>query len=158
MNVLFINASPNKKGMTTKWGEKILADINYSVLHLVDYRINQLGQVTVEDEFEKVMEAAKKADVLVIGTPIYWWDVTGLLKTFVDRWTDLFQLGLDSTGAPLYQKPIFWFVQGSTPEEAINGIEKMLMNISERFLMKNQGIIYQKKDISLFNEKIKQLL
>ena len=157
MNILFINASPNKSGMTAKWGEKILADINYSVLHLADYRINQLGQVTGIDEFQLVMDVVAKADVLIIGTPIYWWDVTGLLKTFIDRWTDLFQTGLDTAEAPLYQKPIFWFVQGAAPEEAIDGIKQMLMNISERFLMKNQGIIYQKKDIPLFNEKIKKL-
>lgn len=43
MRILFINASPNKEGMTVKWGEKILKDIDYTVLHLVDYSINQLG-------------------------------------------------------------------------------------------------------------------
>ncbi|PTO39237.1 flavodoxin family protein [Enterococcus mundtii] len=157
MSILFINASPNKKGMTVKWGEKILEDIEYRVLHLVDYSVNQLGQVTKEDEFEQVIEVIKEADILVIGTPIYWWDVTGLLKTFIDRWTDLFQYGLDTPEAPLYQKSVFWFVQGSAPEEAISGIERMLSNVSERFLMEELGLIYQKKKISSFNEMFKQM-
>lgn len=110
--------------MTVKWGEKILEDIEYRVLHLVDYSVNQLGQVTKEDEFDQVIEAIKEADILVIGTPIYWWDVTGLLKTFIDRWTDLFQYGLDTPEAPLYQKSVFWFVQGSAPEEAISELNE----------------------------------
>ncbi|MGG5338942.1 flavodoxin family protein [Enterococcus mundtii] len=157
MRILFINASPNKEGMTVKWGEKILKDIDYTVLHLVDYSINQLGQMTEKDEFDKVMGVIKQADVLVIGTPIYWWDVTGLLKTFIDRWTDLFEYGLDTPDAPLYQKSVFWFVQGSTPEEAISGIRRMLSNVSDRFLMQKLGMIYQKKDIASSNEQIKQM-
>lgn len=143
--------------MTVKWGEKILEDIEYRVLHLVDYSVNQLGQVTKEDEFEQVIEVIKEADILVIGTPIYWWDVTGLLKTFIDRWTDLFQCGLDTPEAPLYQKSVFWFVQGAAPEEAISGIERMLSNVSERFLMEELGLIYQKKEISSSNEMFKQM-
>lgn len=48
--------------------------------------------------------------------------------------------------------------QGAAPEEAIPGIERMLENISKRFMMDSQGILYQKKQISEANRQLKQML
>ncbi|EME8127335.1 flavodoxin family protein [Enterococcus faecium] len=158
MTTIFINASPNKEGMTSKWGAKVLEGIDYERIDLVDFHIAQLGQVKANDDFDAVMDRLAKANYVVIGTPIYWWDISGLLKTFIDRWTELFQIGLDSENAPLHQLPVLWIVQGAAPEEAIPGIVRMLENISERFMMDSQGILYQKKQISEANRQLKQML
>lgn len=158
MNVLFINASPNKEGVTVKWAAKVLAGITYESLHLVDFTINQLGQVREEDEFQQVMAAVKHADCLVIGTPIYWWDVSGLLKTFIDRWTELFQAGLEGSEAPLYHLPVYWIVQGANANESINEIKKMLKNVCARFFIENKAIVYQKQQILSINDEIKVLV
>jgi multimeric flavodoxin WrbA len=32
----------------------------------------------------------KEADVIIIGTPTYYWNVTGLLKSFIDRTNPLY--------------------------------------------------------------------
>ncbi len=157
VKILLINASPNKQGMTVKWGERVLAGIHHEKVHLVDFAVDQLGQVTGEDDFWEIMGKVSEADCVVIGTPIYWWDISGLLKTFIDRWTDLFQVGLEGTEAPLYRLPVYWIVQGANINESIDSIKKMLENVSERFLIENKGVIYQKQQIQQMNKLIKNL-
>ena len=76
MTTIFINASPNKEGMTSKWGAKVLEGIDYERIDLVDFHIAQLGQVKANDDFDAVMDRLAKANYVVSGTPIYWWDIS----------------------------------------------------------------------------------
>lgn len=38
-----------------------------------------------KDDMTEVFGAFRKADVLVFASPVYWWDITGTLKTAIDR-------------------------------------------------------------------------
>lgn len=37
------------------------------------------------DDMEEIYPAVRDADVLVFATPMYWWNVSGPLKTAIDR-------------------------------------------------------------------------
>lgn len=63
--------------------------------------------------FDKI----KEYDTLVIGAPVYWYTVSGLLKTFIDR---LYMLP-ESEG--LNGKNLYLFAQGSGPD---NGTVKSI--------------------------------
>lgn len=89
---LFMNFSPNKNGNTNFIGEKLLKNIDYETLQMVDYKISQYGQVFEDDQISEVFEKKKDADTLVIGAPVYWYTVGGLLKTFIDRWHKIHDL------------------------------------------------------------------
>lgn len=39
-----------------------------------------------EDDMQGILNLMEKADIWVLGTPIYWWGPTAQLKTFIDRW------------------------------------------------------------------------
>jgi len=39
---------------------------------------------------QKLYPKLKEADVLIIGTPTYYWNVTGLVKDFIDRTNPLY--------------------------------------------------------------------
>lgn len=43
------------------------------------------GPCPQADEMPALLEAMHEADVIVIGSPVYWGDVTGQLKVFIDR-------------------------------------------------------------------------
>jgi multimeric flavodoxin WrbA len=44
------------------------------------------GRCTIEDGFEALLRGSVlPADALIIGTPLYWYGVSGQLKTFFDR-------------------------------------------------------------------------
>ena len=38
-----------------------------------------------KDDMETIYPAFKEADVIVFASPVYWWDITGTLKTAIDR-------------------------------------------------------------------------
>lgn len=110
--ILFMNCSPNKNGNTYHIGEKILANKEHKVLQMADYKISQYGQVFEDDQIGEVFKEIEKVDTIVIGTPIYWYTVGGILKTFIDR------LYLLPEAEVLKGKKLYLFAQGSAPDEA----------------------------------------
>ena len=38
-----------------------------------------------KDDMYRIYPAFREADVIVFASPVYWWDVTGTLKTAIDR-------------------------------------------------------------------------
>jgi multimeric flavodoxin WrbA len=45
----------------------------------------KLDRCILEDDLTEVLEAVRETDVLVLASPVYFWDVSGQLKTFMDR-------------------------------------------------------------------------
>lgn len=43
------------------------------------------GKCVVKDDIEPVMQAALRADIVVFGSPIYFGDITGMLRCFLER-------------------------------------------------------------------------
>lgn len=86
--ILFINASEYSNGNTSQLGHQILTGIDYDQLNLVDYKIYQLGQHFADDQFEEVIAKMQAADVWLIGTPVYWHNMSGHLKTWFDRMSE----------------------------------------------------------------------
>lgn len=39
----------------------------------------------LKDDLTEVLDSIREADVLVLATPVYFWDVTSQLKSFLDR-------------------------------------------------------------------------
>ena len=44
------------------------------------------GSCIHDDDMKKLLPMMKKADIWVLGTPIYWWGPTAQFKLFIDRW------------------------------------------------------------------------
>jgi multimeric flavodoxin WrbA len=44
------------------------------------------GRCTIDDDYEEIfLERLLAADAVVLATPLYWYGVSGALKTFIDR-------------------------------------------------------------------------
>lgn len=110
MNILFINGSPNENGNTAKVAAELLKNQTYETLNLVDYRINAYGQDLAGDELDTVLGKIEKADVLVIGSPVYWHNICGSVRNVLDRF-----YGKVSQGS-LSGKKLFFIFQGAAPE------------------------------------------
>jgi multimeric flavodoxin WrbA len=101
MNVLAISSSPRRNGNSCLLAEAVLdgaRDVGHTVelVYLDDYLKSFLrdcrqcrdtdGQCTIKDKFGTLLhEKFLSADAVVLATPLYWYGMSGQLKTFFDR-------------------------------------------------------------------------
>ena len=100
MKIVCLNGSPKKKGNTATMIEVFCetADelgANTETIHLnsLSYRGCQgcgackgkLDHCVLKDDLAEVLDKVKDADVLLMGSPIYFGEVTSQMKGFIDR-------------------------------------------------------------------------
>ena len=120
--ILFMNCSPNKDGNTYRIGEKLLKNVEHDVLQMSDYKIYQYGQVYEDDQIKDVFDKIEEVDTIVIGSPVYWYTVSGILKTFIDRFYML------EDAKKLNGKKLYLFAQGEAPNDATKESISFLAN------------------------------
>lgn len=122
MKILFINGSPNREGNTAALAETLLQGKKYETLHLTDYRIGSYGQTFADDQLGEVIAKMKDAEVVVIGSPLYWHNICGSVRNVLDRF-----YGLVENGAFAGRKLYFLF-QGAAPEKWMMEAGEYTMN------------------------------
>lgn len=95
MNIIYISGSPRKKSNTDYLLHYTLNQTGGEFIKLTDYRIEpcrscwacqQQGSCVIKDDMETVIvPKILAAEALVIGTPVYFNNVTAQLKSFIDR-------------------------------------------------------------------------
>ncbi len=139
--IIFMNGSPNKSGNTFRIGEEILKGISHDILQMSDYKVSQYGQVYEDDEINKIFEKIKNVDTIVIGAPVYWYTVSGIVKTFIDR------LYLLPEAEVLKGKNLYFFAQGSAPDElARQSITFLATRVSELMGMNLKDVVVDSSD------------
>lgn len=99
-NILMILGSPRKKGNTRLLADSIMvqcdpANTAISSINLYDYDIKSCNDCrgckkgefvcVIEDGMQEIYRELEKADVVVFGTPIYWFGPTAKMKLMIDR-------------------------------------------------------------------------
>lgn len=104
MNVLGFNGSPRRNWNTAALLEKALEGAasrgaSTRMVHLYDLRFvgckscfacktkggPSHGRCALKDDLAPVLEEVAKADAIVLGSPVYFWSVTGEMKAFLER-------------------------------------------------------------------------
>jgi multimeric flavodoxin WrbA len=111
MKILFINGSPNKNGNTAQLAKALLGNRQYETLNLTDYRINFAGQTLPGDEFDQVLQKIRQAEVIVLGSPVYWHNLCGSIRTMLDRFYGSVENG------SLRGRELYFLFQGGAPEK-----------------------------------------
>ena len=83
--ILFVNGSPNRDGNTAALAKVLLEGRQYETLNLNDYRLNFYGQTLEGDQLDKVIEKMKEADIVVMGSPVYWHNICASMRTLMER-------------------------------------------------------------------------
>ncbi|MBC5991758.1 flavodoxin family protein [Pontibacter cellulosilyticus] len=89
---LIILGSARKSSDTRKLIDKLFPAGNMVLLDLLDFEVNNynyLHQYPETDDFEKLVQVMLQHEKLVFATPVYWYAMSGLMKTFFDRLTDI---------------------------------------------------------------------
>ena len=122
VKILFINGSPNRKGNTAALAAALLEGKEYETLHLTDYLIGSYGQKFAEDQLVEVIVKMKEAEVIVIGSPLYWHNICGSVRNVLDRFYGLVKNG-EFSGRKLY-----FLFQGAAPEKWMLDAGEYTMN------------------------------
>jgi len=88
---LVILGSSRSNGNTRLLLEAIFKDTTFDLIDLNQYNINYYTYDNrhAEDDFLALAERMVKYDDIVFATPVYWYSMSAILKTFFDRITDL---------------------------------------------------------------------
>ena len=108
MKTVIIVASSRKNGDTGNLANKLAELSNWDLVYLNDYTISYYDyeHKNHNDDFlPLVTKLIDNYDHFVFATPVYWYAMSGILKIFLDRFTDLLTLKKD-TGRKLRGKLI----------------------------------------------------
>jgi len=141
MKIVCLVGSPREKGNSATiakrfcdTAEKFGAEIRTFTLNELEFRGCQgcmacktnLDRCVLEDDLTAVLEAVRETDVLVLATPVYFWDVTSQLKAFLDRTFSFlvpdFMTNPNRSRLAPGKKLVFIQVQGNPDESMFNDI------------------------------------
>lgn len=99
------------------------------------------GVYQQDDDFLSLAERILESDILVLASPVYWYSVSGVMKTFLDRFSDLISTHKEM-GQRLYGKSVQLFSTGSDDEPPV-GFDVPVNLTAIYFGMDYQGMIYK---------------
>jgi len=176
--IVLINGSPHRNGSTDELVSLFVSFLNNDsfesqVINLSDYKINYCTGCTTcyetmecfqKDDFQKIMLAIGKADIIVMISPSYWADITGTLKVFIDRCTSY--CNTRKTHATLSKDKIGFAIAlrtGQNPKECLHIIESinhfyghMEISFEDNYNMYLCGINRGSDDINKHKTQIEQ--
>lgn len=95
LNIVVLYGGTRDGGNTELLTETVIGDLSvnriflkdYQMNHIIDQRHDKKGFDNVEDDYDSVVSKMIDADVLIFATPIYWYGMSSVMKTFIDRWS-----------------------------------------------------------------------
>lgn len=91
--VLYGSSRPN--GNTELLTKNVIAGLdakeiylrNFTIQAIVDGRHLEQGFTDVDDDYDKIIKQVEESDIVLFSTPLYWYSMSGLMKNFIDRWS-----------------------------------------------------------------------
>ena len=135
MNILVISTSLRARSNSDILAESLIKgakDAGHQVEHIslkdknIKFCIGCLAcqksqRCVLNDDAVWIAEKAKNADTLVFITPIYYYEMSGQMKTLLDRLNPLYPS--DYKFRKIYMLSVAAEDEPSTPEKAVNGLQ-----------------------------------
>lgn len=149
--ILFINGSPNADGNTAALAKVLLEGREYETLNLNDYRINFYGQKLEGDQFEVVLDKMKKADIVVMGSPVYWHNICASVRGFIERFYGFVPEGT------FKGKRFFFLYQGAAPTQMmIDGGEYTMKRFAMMYGFSYEGMANDTNEAKNLKSKLEK--
>jgi multimeric flavodoxin WrbA len=98
MKTLIISGSSRKNGETAKIAQHLSSISGWGLIDLNDYKISfyDYEHKNKDDDYLVLMRnIIENYDTLIFATPVYWYSMSGNMKVFFDRITDLLTIEKD---------------------------------------------------------------
>ncbi len=92
MKTVIIQTSARLEGNTKDVALFLKAKKGYDIIDLADKKINQFNyeNLNQQDDFlPLIRDIVDRYDTIIFATPVYWYSMSGHLKVFLDRFSDL---------------------------------------------------------------------
>lgn len=106
MKKVIIIGSSRKDEETKNVATELIRISNWNLIDLADFKISQFDyeHLNRNDDFIGLIKRiTENYDILIFATPVYWYSMSGIMKVFFDRLTDLLRIEKD-TGPKLRNK------------------------------------------------------
>ncbi|MEP6628241.1 MAG: NAD(P)H-dependent oxidoreductase [Ginsengibacter sp.] len=140
---LIILASGRFQSDTKSFVDFVFKDVDHTIAELLNFNIspfNYSGNYPNDDEFYNLIGEIIKYKTIIFATPVYWYSMSGLMKNFFDRFTDLVTIRKE-TGRKLSGKSMFLIAVG-TDEKLPTGFETPFKLTAEYFDMTYKNSVY----------------
>lgn len=154
VDVLLILGSPRAGGNTAAAAECLRAELRLPSEQVVDLRFCKIepfhyGAELRRDDFHRVIGRILGHHQLVFATPVYWYAMSGLMKTFFDRLTDLLlDAEARTLGRRLAERSV-WQLATGTDETLPNGFTVPFEKTASYFDMRWKAASYVHIDAAL---------
>jgi multimeric flavodoxin WrbA len=107
-NPLIIFGSSRSDGHTFKAIQAVIEEKPIPILDLRNLSISHYdyNYENSKDDFIAVAEKMVQYDPIILATPVYWYTMSAIMKTFIDRWSDLLAIRKD-LGKKLKDKSLY---------------------------------------------------
>ena len=92
MRKVIIVGSSRNDGDTLKLVNEIVKKTNWELINLNNYNFSYYDYESKnrnDDYLTLMKQIVEKYDTLIFATPVYWYSMSGIMKVFFDRFTDL---------------------------------------------------------------------
>lgn len=155
--VIIVGSSRNN-GNTTKIIETLANENEFDIVNLNDYQFSYYDYENKnrEDDFLPLMKKIiENYETLIFATPIYWYNMSGIMKVFFDRISDLLTIEKE-LGRQLRGKNMA--VIANTSDEELDYDFFLPFRKSAEYLGMNYlGDVYINANTTIENDKIKFL-
>lgn len=95
MSILVLQGSSRVDGNTEQLTRLALEGIPHkqillremSIMPIRDQRHEREGFDPVDDDYESVIMEVLRHEKIIFATPVYWYTMSGVMKNFIDRWS-----------------------------------------------------------------------
>lgn len=155
---IIIFGSSRNEGNTSKATEKLREIGSFHLINLNDLDISYYDyeNTNLDDDFLPTIEKIIKYENLVFATPIYWYSMAAVMKTFFDRFTNLITVRKD-LGRLLKGKNVFLMSCSANPQMS-EGFSQPFKATADYLKMNYKGDLhifaYPDNFIDMQNQKI----
>jgi len=147
MKVVLLQGSPRKKGNTASLAESLLKgmmndpELKVERIFLHDMKIlpcrgcNKCHKVlepacVIKDDMSEIYPKILDADILIMASPVYWWNISAQLKLAIDRMNALLY-GEDYTNFKGKKIVLVATYEGEDPNSGPRHIESIFRDIAD---------------------------
>ncbi len=154
MKPLVIFASSRSDGNSMRLVRRVIGE---NEVEFIDLREQDISYYDYEsknsgDDFLAIAEKMTRAEVIIFVTPVYWYSMSGILKVFFDRFTDLITIH-KALGRALAGRKCFLVASGADIELP-PGFEEPFSATCNYLNMEYKGCLYSSSTTAIDEKAI----